>query len=332
MQKNTVKMLLKHIKDFGRYTKGDNRKMTMFTIGTDPEFFVRHKANSNLISAIPFVMGTKDIPQDLPAGGNIQRDNVAVEMATNPAYTRDEFVDNIRKVLHGATEVLPSYTEIVALPSASFDPKELEHPEAQEFGCSPDFDAWTMSQNEKPFAMDQNFRSCGAHIHVGTVEGDENGFLLEIWGKIAMVKTMDCFHGIISTILDSGPDAIARRQLYGKPGAHRPTDYGVEYRVLSNWWLKSPVTVMMMYHLTDDALAVVRNEQTELLVKDIGQETVRKTIMSGDVKTARIIVEDHIIPLMSGDSMFHYNEAVAKVAANDMHFHEEWGLYGKEAA
>jgi hypothetical protein len=306
--------------------------MSNFTIGCDPEFFLKERESGKLISAIPFVKGTKEHPMPLPKGGNIQRDNVAVEIATDPASSLDQFVANIRNTLSEAVKTLPANTEIVALPSACFDEEQLSDPEAQRFGCDPDYNAWTMYENEKPCAADATFRSCGAHIHVGTTGKDENKFLLDIEGKIAMVKVMDCLHGIISTVLDSSEEAVARRQLYGKPGAHRAKwDYGVEYRVLSNYWLKSPVTVMLMYSLTQDALDIVREGKADALIGVMGENEVQNTIMSGNTESALKMIENHLLPILSEESKFYFNEALAKVKANDMDFHKEWELY-KEAA
>ena len=303
--------------------------MTM-TIGCDPEFFLKDLKSGKLVSAIPFITGTKDNPFRLPLGGNIQRDNVAMEIATDPANNVEMFVDNIRNTLTEAIKTLPEDTEIIAAPSASFDPDQLLHPEAQAFGCDPDYDAWEMKQNDPPCAVDNTFRSCGAHIHVGTDGKDDNVFLLDFEGKMKTVKVMDCLHGVISSVLDSNKEAIDRRQLYGKPGAHRPKDYGVEYRVLSNYWLKSPITVMMMYSLTQDALAIVRSGEADTLIAEMGENQVRNTISSGDAAAAMKMIEKSLIPRMSADSVFYFNEALAKVNANDMHFHAEWKLYGKE--
>lgn len=303
--------------------------MTM-TIGCDPEFFLKDLKSGKLISAIPYITGTKDNPFRLPLGGNIQRDNVAMEIATDPADNVEKFVSNIKNTLSEAIKTLPIDTEIVALPSASFDPDQLTHPEAMAFGCDPDYDAWTVKDNEKPCAVDNTFRSCGAHIHVGTDGKDDNVFLLDFEGKLNTVKVMDCLHGVISSILDSNKEAIDRRQLYGKPGAHRPKDYGVEYRVLSNYWLKSPITVMMIYSLTQDALAIVRSGKAEELIDEMGENQVKSVISNGDSIAAMKMFEKSLVPRLSADSMFYFNEALAKLKANDMNFHEEWNLYGKE--
>ncbi len=305
--------------------------MTM-TIGCDPEFFLRERKSGKLISAIPFITGTKDEPLRLPLGGNIQRDNVAMEIATDPADSMENFIGNIRNTLTEAIKTLPSDTEIVAAPSANFDPDQLTHPEALRFGCDPDYDAWEVKENEKPCAVDNTFRSCGAHIHVGTDGNDENAFLLDFEGKLQMVKVMDCIHGIISSVLDSNKEAIDRRQLYGKPGAHRPKEYGVEYRVLSNYWLKSPITVMMMYSLTQDALSIVRDGKADELIEEMDENQVRNTISNGDANVAMKMIEISLLPRLSKDSVFYFNEALAKVKANDMNFHAEWNLYGKEKA
>lgn len=305
---------------------------SQFTIGCDPEFFLKKRATGKLISAIPFVRGTKDKPMPLPLGGNIQRDNVAVEVATDPAMSGESFVEYINNTLNEAVKTLPEDTEIVAVASASFDKEQLTDPESQEFGCDPDFCAWELRQNEKPFTEDITFRSCGAHIHVGTTGNDENSFLLDPWKAIEVVKAMDCLHGLVSTILDSSKEAIDRRKLYGKPGSHRmKPEYGVEYRVLSNYWLKSPVTVMLMYNLTEDALKVVRDGKLDELVDALDEYEIRRVIIEGDSTSAIKMIDNHVMGHMSAQSIHYLNEAIEKIKKDDMHFHKEWNLY-KEAA
>ena len=301
-----------------------------FTIGCDPEFFLRERKTGKLISAIPYITGTKEAPMTLPLGGNIQRDNVSVEIATDPASSKDDFVRCIANTLSEAVKTLPKETEIVAIPSANFDVAELQDPDSQVFGCEPDFNAWKVSQNDVPNAENKTFRSCGAHIHVGTSGKDENSFLLQFEKKLEVVKTMDAIHGVISTVLDSGQEAIDRRQLYGSPGAHRPKDYGVEYRVLSNYWLKSPITVMLMYHLTEDALRLVRIDEHVKLIDAMTEDVIKNIIIKGDTTLAQEMIDAHIMKVISESSRYYYNEAVAKIKINDMNFHAEWGLYKKE--
>jgi hypothetical protein len=45
-----------------------------------------------------------------------------------------------------------------------------------------------------------------------------------------------------------------RRQLYGKAGAYRPKPYGMEYRVLSNVWLKNKSLQRWVYRNTMRAI------------------------------------------------------------------------------
>lgn len=301
-------------------------KLPKFTIGCDPEFFMRKRATGELISAIPFIKGTKDNPELLPQGGNIQRDNVSVEIATDPAEAADQFINNISCTLKEAVKKLPKGHEMVAIPSAYFDEKQLEHPDACIFGCDPDYNAWSMCENEKPYAADPTFRSCGAHIHVGTTGKDANSFLLIFDRKMEFVKIMDCLHGVISTILDSSKEAIDRRQLYGKAGAHRDKPYGVEYRVLSNYWLQSPVTVMLMYHLTQDALQICRERTASKLIVAMGEDEIQTVINKGQQGIALKMIETHLLPILSQDSLHYFHEALAKTKANDMNFDAEWGL------
>ena len=295
-----------------------------FTIGCDPEFFVKERVTGKLISAIPFIKGTKRKPELLPKGGNIQRDNVALEIATDPAETIDQFVMHISRTLEEAVKKLPVGCEIVATPSARFDEDQLTHPEALMFGCNPDYDAWKRCENTTPYSSDHTFRSCGAHIHVGTTGKDENAFLLDFEKKLEMVKVMDCLHGIISTILDNSKESVDRRILYGKAGAHRAKEYGVEYRVLSNYWLKSPTTVMMVYSLTQDALKICRNGEADKLIEAMGENEVQSVINKGKPRVAAKMLKNHLLPILSEDSIHYFNEAFAKIKAKNLNFHTEW--------
>lgn len=294
-----------------------------FTIGTDPEFFLVDE-NGKVVSAIPHIPGTKYEPAALPSGGTIQRDNVALEFATPPAKDGADFVEKVRNAFKDIMIQLPAKHRIIVVPSAVFDDDQLDHPEAQEFGCDPDYNAWTVVMNEKPMHDNHNFRSCGGHIHVGHVPGDGNEFLLDPYGKIEMARGMDCFHGIISVKLDNSPESVERRKLYGGSGCHRPTEYGMEYRVLSNFWMKSPNLVMLMDSLTGDVLKVIKAGKLEEIINTIGENEVQNIINRGLVDEADRILDRVLMPHLSEDSRHYLNEALDKIETYD--FLQEWQL------
>ena len=60
----------------------------VFTIGCDPEFFLQERKSGKLISAIPYVQGTKHEPQPLPKGGNIQRERGTVMISATVSIGR----------------------------------------------------------------------------------------------------------------------------------------------------------------------------------------------------------------------------------------------------
>lgn len=294
------------------------------TIGTDPEFFLRCKATGKLKSAIPFIEGDKHNPMPLPTGGTIQRDNVTVEVATAPANSGTDFVDELRRTFTELLKRVPEGHELAVEPSGEFDEDQLDHEEAKAFGCDPDFDVWTMDQNVPPYAGDTPMRSCGAHIHVGFTKGSGNDFLLDFGGKFQTVKTMDLFHGVISTVLDNNESAMKRKELYGRAGCHRVTAYGIEYRVLSNFWMKSPSLVMLMDSLTTDVLKVVRDGRSEELIDAVGAEDIVSTINKGDTEKALTIIETHLKGEMSQTSLDLFDQCMENI--NIFEFHKEWDM------
>lgn len=297
-----------------------------FTIGTDPEMFGKEKKTGKYRSMIPFLEGTKYKPEMLPTGAGLQRDNVALEFASPPAKNEMDFVKNLQETfLHILSKKVPKDLELTVEPSANFDEDQLDHPEAVEFGCSPDYDAYGPGINPPASCDDPSFRSCGGHVHLGYVEGSGNDFLLDDWGKINTILAMDVFLGIPSVMLDCSEAAIKRRQLYGKAGCHRPTDYGVEYRTLSNYWLKSPELVMLVYRLSCDVLRAMREDRAGNLVEEIGRDRIREIINEGKVGDAKKVLAENIRPHLSEDTEEILEICIEKAGKYD-NFLAEWDI------
>ena len=292
--------------------------MSTFTAGADPEFFIRNEDNK-LVSAVPIIKGTKHCPELTESGAAMQHDNVAVEFAIPVANSKEEFVDYIGKAMKEVRFALPSGHSIEAISSARFDESELQTEEALEFGCSADYNVWEMCQNNAPEIEDKALRACGGHLHVG----DES--LLDFDSKMLMVKTMDVFHGIISVMLDTSEEAKTRRKLYGSAGCHRPTEYGIEYRTLSNFWLKSPQLAMLVHHLTEDCLSVIKEGKAEDLISDIGEEEIQDIINEGKVSDAKGVLDNHLVEHLSDDSKIFLDDCLENIKTFDMD--KEWAAY-----
>lgn len=217
------------------------------TLGCDPELFMAD-VEGKLRAACGRIGGTKAKPQPLEELGDgfaVQEDNVAIEYNIPPAANAEEFVRSITRAmqyLNDGVNNMYGY-HIVNLSAASFPKDELLHPAAKEFGCDPDYNAWTGRKNPRPKADDETLRSCGGHVHVG-YHGDAD--------KRHIIRCMDFYLGVPSVLMDQGEK---RKQLYGKRGAYRDKPYGVEYRTLSNFWVFSPKHVEWVFNNTVKAVA-----------------------------------------------------------------------------
>jgi hypothetical protein len=217
-------------------------------LGCDPEVFLTND-DGELISAIEKVGGSKDFPRpldDLGLGYSVQEDNVALEFNIPPAETKTEFVFNVgRARTYLETMVKAQYGLAFSKRSAgSFSWSELGHMKAMEFGCDPDFNAWTKKQNPKPSVEDKTLRSAGGHIHIGHRFNQTTD-------RLAAIKYCDLYIGVPSVLMDTGE---LRKQLYGKAGAFRQKVYGVEYRTPSNFWIFTDELTAWVWDQTEKAL------------------------------------------------------------------------------
>lgn len=221
-----------------------------FTIGCDPEVFLLQ--NGNIKSAIGLIGGNKHHPLKISEVGHyILEDNVAVEFNIPPCNSMEAFEKEVTFTLNELKKKLKTY-DFSTESALIFPEEELKTADAWIFGCEPDYNAWDLTENEKPNCEEKNLRSAGGHIHVGSYIAQEN--------PVDTIKAMDLFLGVPSVVLDTTGNT--RRKLYGNAGACRLKEYGVEYRTLSNFWIFNKDLIKWAYEGTKRALEFVYNKNT----------------------------------------------------------------------
>lgn len=210
-------------------------------IGSDPECFLRDK-EGKLVSAIGIIDGTKSCPLKT-ANGSIQYDGLAAEFNSKPSSNVSDFIYNHKLIINDLELYLAPLdlkldfiTTILATELLS-DPNNKE---AFISGCESDFDAWNLCKNEPASYLNNDHRCSGGHLHISFDQAVNSPI-----SRLKMVKALDLILGVPSILHD---DDKLRRTMYGKAGAFRPKDTlteepdeydGLEYRTLSNFWLKS---------------------------------------------------------------------------------------------
>ncbi|KKM73794.1 hypothetical protein LCGC14_1406820 [marine sediment metagenome] len=294
-----------------------------FVAGADPELMLL-TPEGKLTSAIPIVPGTKEKPHKVSCGA-VQHDNVMAEFNVNPSGTDDEFVHNMREVLRELSDMVTPHI-LIARASANFPKEALQDEIAQVFGCDPDFDSWTLQMNAiDGTAALETFRSAGGHFHIGEKAATKE-MLQDPYGKVEVVKMLDIFQGIVSIAIDDDRTAPKRRKLYGRAGAHRPKDYGVEYRALGNFWVRSPVLVQMMYELADRAVALTLDGKSTEIIKSIGEDEIQRVINESDKKAAKKIVTDFLAQWIDSDTYAQILKASPITALKGLTLAEAWGI------
>lgn len=244
----------------------------MITLGSDGEVFL--SSGGSILSAVGMIGGSKDSPLWISKDiGNLQEDNVLAEFAITPCSTSSEWKQKIFTLLGEISKI----SDFKIKSSHKFHPEQLEHRQAREFGCNPDFNAWDNGgPNPRPDVPMDGLRTAGGHIHVG-VEG------MDFHQKLNLVRTMDLMLGLPSILLDPDMD---RRRLYGKAGAYRDKEYGIEYRVLSNFWYSDEYLVEWVYQQT-------LNSVLRATAEDVTDLKIAKAINKGDQDQAMKLIKKY---------------------------------------
>lgn len=212
----------------------------MITFGTDAEFMLMQDGIYH--SAIGIVQGSKENRIAIK-GHEFFFDNVLAECAIKPGKNKKQVLKNVTDCLKIYSEMVSPF-KLVAQAAQNYPRSELKHPEAKRVGCDPDMCVYEMEMQPPPVEeiRDGELRTCGGHIHLGSKmllsDGPE---------PIRVIQMADLFLGIPSLWLDTDITSAVRRSLFGQAGRYRVKDYGIEYRSLGNFWLKSSELVGWVY-------------------------------------------------------------------------------------
>lgn len=217
-----------------------------FSIGSDPEVFLKKEIDgvTEYFPAIGIVEGSKEEPTPIGnKGRHILVDNVMLEFNTIPSLNVNDFVnEHLTFLNYLKKEMNKEECNISKKCYVEFHPRYLDNESAQEFGCDPDFNSYTLAENIAP-TPDVNYRTAAGHIHIGYDNQSKEE-------SIKLIKLLDLTLGVNSVIDDEDRN---RRIMYGKAGAFRFKPFGFEYRVLSNYWIFNEKQLRKIYKAVERA-------------------------------------------------------------------------------
>jgi hypothetical protein len=244
------------------------------TLGSDPEIFICNA--DEIVSAEGLTGGTKHDPIPISDNGHmIQEDGIALEYNIPPCSTADEFVE--------AHQFVQDYLKILIAAngyefhkarSAEINPVYLQTEQAQTFGCEPDYNVYTKSENEAP-ELGGNLRCVGGHVHIGYPNPEQ-----ETTEKIVMM--FDMLLTLPALFLDND---TRRREMYGKAGSFRFKMFGLEQRSLSNFWIHEEEDIRWVWNSTIGAVNMVLDGEADELIEKYSAR-VREAIDTADLGLA----------------------------------------------
>lgn len=254
-------------------------------------------------------------------------DGVQAELHPAADTCRDRLANNIISCLTGVEhsmvgEVKADFSQVVEVSKDELDTLADEN---KKFGCSESMNTHKKGKNKvtqiKADPMKYLKRSAGGHIHMGatpklsprvptgkTIEEKDmlsgemykrpemkyelydNPQFLALKNPDVLVPVLDIILGNTCVMIDRNPANAERRKNYGKAGEYRLPTYGLEYRTLSNFWLRGRPLFSLVFGLARQAVnMVVYDNQTghvEHLMSLVDMADITKAINENDMDLA----------------------------------------------
>ena len=278
------------------------KNMHSVMLGADPELFLTRDGR---------IIGSEKI---MPKGGVIYShgitnlnvpdmgtnkvimDGIQIELNPMPAKCREALARNIQVCFQNINTRLteqkdgePRFKDVKLdfSPLVEITKEELDSlgADSRRFGCVPSLNVY----EKRDVGVDPEkylFRSAGGHIHIGHLNTPELVKALKDDKK--MVRLLDVIVGNTCVLLDRDMGNAERRKVYGRAGEYRLPPHGLEYRTLSNFWLRSYPLMGFVMGLTRFAVNVMANgdKYYDAFMDKIEIEDIKKAINENDFELA----------------------------------------------
>lgn len=259
------------------------------TLGCDPEFFFLR--GGKVVGAEKVLTPAKHTPKS-PLGAlnstlhGLVIDGVQCELNPSASTCRETLAGGLtaafrtlRDHLSTMGEVKASFSSVVEV---SKDELDSLSDRAKVFGCAPSLNSYDKAASVTTDAATYLKRSAGGHIHMGL------GAYPDLFTqRTALVPLFDILVGGVGVLLDRDPEAAERRKTYGRAGEHRLPAHGIEYRTLSNWWLRAYPLMSGVFGLARLAAGVQATPgAADALRSLVNQEKVVEAINTNNVDLA----------------------------------------------
>lgn len=246
-------------------------------LGCDPEFFIKFQGK---VIGSETLLGTKGIAED--GYGKVIVDGVQAEINPEADTCRELLLDNISTCIDMVARRAIQF-DLDFSQGVKIEPEEFEalSPECKQFGCKPSFN--TRKGFPELIQLDASkypFRSAGGHVHLGA--GNSTKLLTVLQDPMRVIKVLDVVLGNTCVLLDRSVANVERRKHYGRAGEFRLPKYGIEYRTLSNFWLRHPALASLVFGLARHAVEICYHDLDADLMALVDYDKVAEDIDSNN--------------------------------------------------
>lgn len=324
------------------------------TMGCDPEFFFTDKRGKVVgsekvlppegvkVSGIWNEFGEDDYDEKTGEGKtpHFIIDGVQAELNPPPNTCRALLGNDIHHCFRNLATRLKKegrQLDVDFKPLVKITKKELDSlsEASKRFGCAPSTNIYKSAKEAKIKVDPKKYlkRSAGGHIHLGANTGGWKGNTMKktLHKPKVLVPILDLVVANTCVLIDRDPSNVERRKNYGRVGEYRIKKYGIEYRTLSNFWLRSYQLMSFVMGMARMACQLAdqstkSNNYVKALMDAVPREDVIKAVQENDFDLAYANftkIEPIILAAAGGDN---YDYPLSKAYIDEFHYFVKKGM------
>lgn len=254
------------------------------SLGCDPEIFIvketgRVRKRKAIIGS-EAVIPEAGLPANsaYPQSNVLVRDGVQVELHPPPDTCRASISNSLTYLFNALDARLRTlgqgfkvdFSTVVTV--GKRDLAKLSEA-SRKLGCQPSLNIYGDKTVEIDGATYMK-RSAAGHIHFGSPHITAGNVKPE-----RLVRLCDVILGNTFVLLDRDPGAAERRKHYGRAGEYRLPKHGLEYRTLSNFWLKYYPLMSLVFGMAHQTFWIASGEYAKKYYVDMYRSTASPTYL-----------------------------------------------------